>query len=111
MDYINRATGATKEHVGKALGREELEAKGHAQKAQAIGEQQIKSDEHAAEQGKYGMKQAGEKVKELGGQAQERVGEACGSQQAANKGRMNQDKAAAEGAIYGQEKDLHGNLK
>ncbi|KAJ2401067.1 hypothetical protein GGI10_006113 [Coemansia sp. RSA 2530] len=111
MDYINRATGATKEQIGKALGNEELEAKGHTQRAQAIGEQQIKSAEHATEQGKCALNQAGDKAKNLGGQAKEQVGEAFGSQQTANQGRMEQAEASAKEAVHGQEKDLHGNLK
>ncbi|KAJ2377645.1 hypothetical protein H4S02_007591, partial [Coemansia sp. RSA 2611] len=65
MDYVNRASGATKEHIGKALGNAKLEAEGHAQKAQAISDHEIKaaknSAEHSAEQGKAALNQAGDK--------------------------------------------------
>ncbi|KAJ1923419.1 hypothetical protein GGI09_006743 [Coemansia sp. S100] len=115
MDYVNRATGATKEQVGKAMGNPELEAKGHAQKAQAMGEQQIKgakqSAEHTGEQGESALKQAGDKAKNLGGGIKQQVGETCGSQQTANEGRMDQAEASVKDTIHGQQKDMHGNLK
>ncbi|KAJ2756218.1 hypothetical protein GGI19_000997 [Coemansia pectinata] len=115
MDYVNRATGATKEQVGKAMGNPELESKGHAQKAQAMGEQQIKSAkdsaEHTGEQGKSAMQQAGDKAKHLGGSIKEQVGETCGSQQTANEGRMDQAEASVKDTVHGQQKDMHGNLK
>ncbi|KAJ2752716.1 hypothetical protein GGH94_000281 [Coemansia aciculifera] len=115
MDYVNRATGATKEQIGKALGNPKLEAEGHAQKAQAMGEQQLKSAkdsaEHAGEQGKSAMNQAGEKVKHFGGEVKQKFGEAIGSQRTANEGRMDQAEASVKDTIHGQKKDMHGNLK
>ncbi|KAJ2747758.1 hypothetical protein GGI20_000228 [Coemansia sp. BCRC 34301] len=115
MDYINRATGATKESVGHAIGNERMESEGHAQKAQAIGEQHIKSTkqsaEHATEQGKSAMSQAGDKAKHVGGDVKERVGEACGSQQMASEGRTDQTEASAKEMAHSAQKDIHGNLK
>ncbi|KAJ2910581.1 hypothetical protein GGI21_000737 [Coemansia aciculifera] len=115
MDYINRATGATKEAIGHTIGNERIESEGHAQKAQAIGEQQIKSSEqsaeHTTEQAKAAMNQAGDKAKNLGGDIKERVGEACGSQQTASEGRAEQAEACAKDTVHGAQKDIHGNLK
>ncbi|KAJ2812574.1 hypothetical protein H4S07_001307 [Coemansia furcata] len=107
MDYVNRATGATKEQIGKALGNQELETEGRNQRAQALGEQQIKNAEgsaaRAAEQGKSAMNQAGDKAKNLRGGIKEQVGEAIGSQRIANKGRLDQAEAAVKEAARGQQ--------
>ncbi|KAJ2486616.1 hypothetical protein IWW37_005554 [Coemansia sp. RSA 2050] len=115
MDYINRATGATKEHIGKALGNTKMEAEGHAQKAQAIGEHQVKSAKdsagHATEQGKSALNQAGDKAKNFGGEVKEKFGEAIGSQRTANQGRMDQAEAAVKDTAHGMQKDLHGGLR
>ncbi|KAJ2455269.1 hypothetical protein GGF42_003459 [Coemansia sp. RSA 2424] len=115
MDYVNRAAGATKETLGHAIGNERMESEGHAKKAQAIGEQQIKSSkqsaEHASEQGKSAMSQAGDKAKNMGGNVKERVGETFGSQQTADEGRGEQAQASAEEAVHGAQKDVHGDLK
>ncbi|KAJ1916928.1 hypothetical protein GGI03_001636 [Coemansia sp. RSA 2337] len=115
MEYVNRATGATKEQIGKAIGNPKLEAEGHAQRAQALGEQQMKSAqntaEHTAEQGKSAVNQAGDKVKHFGGEVKQKIGDAFGSQRTANEGRMDQAEASVKDTIHGQQKDMHGNLK
>ncbi|KAJ2812573.1 hypothetical protein H4S07_001306 [Coemansia furcata] len=106
MDFVNRATGATKEKIGKALGNTKLEAEGHAQRAQALGEQGIKSAKDTAEntaaQGKSALNQAGDKVKSLGGDVKQKVGEAIGSQKTAAQGGLDKAEAAVKDTIHGK---------
>ncbi|KAJ2747757.1 hypothetical protein GGI20_000227 [Coemansia sp. BCRC 34301] len=115
MDNVNRATGAAKEAMGRATGNESMEASGHAQNAQARGEQEIKSTkqsaEHASEQAKAAMKQAGDKVKHFADEVKQKVGDVFGNQRMANEGRVDQAQASAKDAVHGAQKDMHGSLK
>ncbi|KAJ2893408.1 hypothetical protein IWW38_002871 [Coemansia aciculifera] len=108
MDNVNRASGAAKETVGKAVGNESMQAEGQAQNAQARARQ---TAEHATEQAKAAMKQAGDKIKDFGGEVKQKVGEVFGNQRMANSGRVDQAKASANEAAHSVQKDMHGNLK
>ncbi|KAJ2807674.1 hypothetical protein H4R20_001184 [Coemansia guatemalensis] len=100
-NFVNQATGAMKEGLGKLTGNEQRKEEGHAQRAQGVGEQKLQNEGQsakqnpAANQAKGGMQQAG-------GAAKENIGKAMGNPDMQQQGRNLRSQGKGEQEINAQ---------
>ncbi|KAJ1942266.1 hypothetical protein GGF37_003188 [Kickxella alabastrina] len=101
-NLFNQAAGATKEAVGNILGNRDLADKGREQWAEGKGEQKMQESQARSEEENPNMHRAGDSVKNTGGAAKEKFGQAIGNEHMEAEGRS--QRAQAKGNVEHHEK-------
>ncbi|KAJ1901909.1 hypothetical protein LPJ66_000418 [Kickxella alabastrina] len=92
-NLFNQAAGATKEAVGNILGNKDLADKGRGQWAEGKGEQKMHEGQARSEEENPNMHRAGDSVKNTGGAAKEKFGQAIGNERMEAEGRSQRAQA------------------
>ncbi|KAJ1668774.1 hypothetical protein IW140_000156 [Coemansia sp. RSA 1813] len=103
-NVYNQAAGAVKETLGKITGNESREQEGHNQRAQGLGEQQLNKDEQqrANIRDDPSLNKASGGMREAGGAAKEKFGQAMGNEDMQSAGRQARAQGKGEQNIQDQ---------
>ncbi|KAJ1813587.1 hypothetical protein LPJ56_003917 [Coemansia sp. RSA 2599] len=105
-NLYNQAAGATKEALGNVTGNKELADRGRKQWAEGKGEHEIQKDSALREENNPNLHRTGDSMKQAGGAAKEKLGQAIGNERMESEGRAKR----AEGVGSAQYHDkLAGN--
>ncbi|KAJ2703745.1 hypothetical protein FB645_003766 [Coemansia sp. IMI 203386] len=108
-NLFNQAAGATKEAFGNMTGNKDLAHKGRQQWAEGKGEHEIQKDKALNEQENPNLHRAGDSMKQAGGAAKEKLGQAMGNDKMQSEGRAMRAEGTGNAKYHDKLAEQKGN--